>query len=115
MHQFLAVNVSFEETSYNVSESAGSLDLRVIATPSAGAPDMVTVTIRGFPGADPMDFNINSSGIQSLTFDVMNDNVLGDDRTFEVTLNSSGSDVVIDSPSTATVNIAEDDSKRKWN
>ena len=96
-------------------ESAGSLDLQVNATPSAGAPDMVTVTIRGFPGADPMDFNISNSGTQSLTFDMINDNVLGDDRIFEVTLNPSGSGVMIDSPSTATVNITEDDSKRKWN
>ena len=95
-------------------ESAGSLDLHINATPSAGAPDMVTVTIRGFPGADPMDFNISNSGIQSLTFDNINDNVLGKDQTFVVTLNPSGCGVMIDSPSTATVNITEDDSKRKW-
>ena len=95
-------------------ESVGSLDLQVNATPSAEAPDMVTVTIRGFPGADPMDFNISNSGVQSLTFDVINDDVLGDDRTFEVTLSSLDPSVVINSPSMATVNITEDDSKRKW-
>ena len=84
-------------------ESAGSLDFQVNATPSAGAPDMVTVTICGFHGADPMDFNISNSRIQSLIFDMINDNVLGDNQTFEVTLSSFDPNVMINSPSTATV------------
>ena len=111
-HYFAAVNVSFMDTSYSISEGDGSFILLIYAEAGAGAPTEVTVIIIRNPGRDSTDFNISSNGKkQLLTFANINDNVLGNDRTFEVILTSSDLNVMIVSPSTATVNITEDDSK----
>ena len=60
-----------------------------------------------------MDFNINNSGVQPLTFSIPNDALLSNDRMFEVILSSNDSNVDVIPPNTATVNITEDDSKTK--
>ena len=79
-----------------------------------GAPDVVTVAISGFPPPHmpSMDFNITMNGSQTLPYPIVDDNLLGEDQMFDVTLSPSDPDVNIGSPNTATVNITENDSKR---
>ena len=79
----------------------------------ADAPEVVTVTISGFPPPNAMfvDFNISGNMTHDLEYPIVNDNLLGDNLVmFEVMLISS--DATVDANSnTATVNITENDSK----
>lgn len=109
----IGVTVQFETTSYSVSESDGAVNFQVSAIFSADAPEMVTVTITGFPSPNvmSMDFNISGNGTQSLEYPIINDNLLGDELVmFDVMLTSTDASVEADL-SAATVNITEDDSK----
>ena len=112
-HHSIGVTVEFEETSYSINEGEGAVVFQINATFQAAFTGPELVRISGFPAPhEPsMDFNITESGIQTLSYPVVNDDLLDEDQMFNVTLESPDFMVMIGSSNTASVSIDEDDSK----
>ena len=96
-----------------MSEADNLLSLEVEATATGTPPEMVQITISGFPDPMPvMNFNISSNGVTLVNYTGFNDSALGSDRMFTLTLSSSDSSVTLSTPNTTSVTITEDDSKK---
>ena len=113
IHTENTTTVRFNRTTYTVSEAADLLSLEVEATATGTPPEMVEITISGFPDTNSsMNFNISSNGITLVNYTGFNDADLGSDRMFTLILSSSDDSVTLSTPNIASVTITEDDSKK---
>ena len=129
MYFSLVVSVRFDESTYKVSETDGIVQPVLVLNSSTAIKFTVHVNIADIsatvcsdnktgdykPETMVVSFKEGTNSA-SLNISILDDNLLEDDETFILTIDSSSvsslpSNVIVDDPRTATVTILNDDGK----